>query len=409
LYGQKYVSLYSFIRNSTAIKIAFPQDDYDHSAILDDCLDEWRVDFVHSPCAAHADVLYPKTRRHAEIVPALTGYIDDADVDFMSRIAKPFGDRAIDIGYRAADLPPQFGRFGRQKADIARHIVTHLASSGLRLDISTAPEAMIQGDRWFDFLANCRFTLGCESGSSINDPYGRISDCINRYAELNHTASFEEFEQNCFAGQDGLACPGGRVFSTISPRIFEAALAGTTQILIEGEYGGLLEPSVHYVPVDATVSHADKLIDIVRDQQGAERMSAACKARLLSLPQLTYRNLVSSIFEKVNRSLPRPDSARIAKADCAQCSAEQMHKAAWDGYLASVEGLSKIPSGLGGLFSPMRKVWRVVKLIVAYSIDYRREAGIAGTAVVPAWTSGISRAIRTTIALLSKRFSQRTR
>jgi hypothetical protein len=331
----------------------------------------------------------------------LTGYVDDADIELAKRVSKPLRDRPIDIGYRAADLPPQFGRFGRQKADIARHAVSRLSHSGLKLDISTAPEAMIQGDLWFDFLGNCRFTLGCESGSSILDPDGRIGDCAASYRKLKPTSTFEEVEQNCFPGQDGLAFPEHRVFSTISPRIFEAGLGGTAQILIEGKYEGVLEPWTHYVPVDATLSDASALVDIVRDTGRAEEMASACRVRLLSLPRLTYRRLVEDVLEEVRKSRPAlatDPAAHASRADGR--SAPELHAAAWRAYLASVETSSAARTPI---VRAMGKFNRAARLLIAYTIDFEHEAKGKGLSAPLRWVSAAWQAAATIIALRSKR------
>lgn len=407
LYAEEYSSSYDFIAASSAVKIAFPQDDYDHSAILDEWLERWKVDIVYSSCAQHADVLYPRTRRHAEIRNALTGYVDDADIELAGRVAKPLAARSIDIGYRAADLPPQFGRFGRQKADIARFALSGLRDSGLRLDISTEPGSMIQGDGWFDFLGNCRFTLGCESGSSIQDPYGRIGDCATIYRERHPTSSFEEVERHCFPGQDGLVFPEHRVFSTISPRIFEAGLGGTAQILIEGAYEGILDPWTHYVPVDPTLSKAAELVDIVRDNERAERMAAACRERILGLPKLTYRNLVSEIFDEAQKSRPAPGASRaepVAPPQDARTTGE-LHDAAWRAYVASVERPLPADARAGAPQGRIAgKLRRAAKLFAAYTIDFQREANDAGTVAPIAWLKG---AWRAAVTIASFRLNRR--
>jgi hypothetical protein len=397
-YAEEYSSRYDFIAASSAVKIAFPQDDYDHSAILDEWLERWKVDIVYSPCARHTDVLYPRARGRAAIRSGLTGYVDDADIELAARAAKPFAERPIDIGYRAADLPPQFGRFGRQKAEIARHALSGLSNSGLRLDISTQPASMIEGDGWFEFLSNCRFTLGCESGSSIQDPYGRIGDCTASYRERHPNSSFEEVEQHCFRGQDGLVFPEHRVFSTVSPRIFEAALSGTAQILVEGHYEGILDPWTHYVPADPTLSKAAELVEIVRENARVEQMAAACRDRILSLPKLTYRNLVEEIFGEIQRSRPAAGSI------CVEPTAPpndprtigELHDTAWQAYVASVEEPPSAPAAAPRGRIPCR-LRRAVKRFADYAVEFQRKAKDAGTAAPIAWLKGAWRAA-TTIA-----------
>src|SRR5215472_3043379 len=172
---------YSFVADSDAIKVALPQDEYDHSSLLDDWLTDWRVDLIYSVCYEHRKIFYPRAAAHAEIIEGLTGYIDDADVAMTRRLARPFEQREIDVGYRAKDLPPYFGRVGRLKAEIGRKFYAAFADSGLLLDISLDPKHALMGDEWLRFLGNCRFTLGCESGSSLLDPRGDIGQACRAY------------------------------------------------------------------------------------------------------------------------------------------------------------------------------------------------------------------------------------
>ena len=61
-------------------KVALPQDDYDHAAVLDDWLEELGVDVVFSPLAKHAEELLPRTSKRAAVRQALTGYVDDEEL-----------------------------------------------------------------------------------------------------------------------------------------------------------------------------------------------------------------------------------------------------------------------------------------------------------------------------------------
>ena len=166
----------------------------------------------------------------------------------MRGIARPFVDRDIDVGYRAKNLPAYFGRFSRLKAEIGERFLAAARRSNLRLDISLgdAPHQVLLGDEWLKFLGNCRFTLGCESGSSLLDPWGEIRAACSAYLREHPDAGFDEVEAACFPGLDMK-----RVYSAISPRVFEAALAECCQVLVPGHYLGILHANEHYIPLAA--------------------------------------------------------------------------------------------------------------------------------------------------------------
>jgi hypothetical protein len=299
-YFDRLLREYSFVADSDAIKIALPQDEYDHSAVLDDWMSDWRVDLIYSVCYEHRDVFYQKAVAHAEIVQGLTGYIDDADVAMMHRAARPFTEREIDVGYRARDLPPYFGRFGGMKAEIGRRFLAASTRSGLQLDISLDPKRSLAGDDWLRFLANCRFSLGCESGSSLLDPFGDIRQACNVYLADHPGADFSEVEAACFPDQDMRT-----VFSAISPRLFEAALAGTCQILVPGRYLGVLKADEHYIPLAPDCSNIDAVHAQLTDWRSARERAEACRAALLGDERLTYRGFVRDLLERIGSKLEK--------------------------------------------------------------------------------------------------------
>ncbi len=317
---------YAFVADSDAVKIALPQDEYDNSAVLDDWLRDWRVDLIYSVCYEHREVFYPKAAAHAEIVEGMTGYLDDADIAMMRRLARPFEARDIDVGYRAKSLPPYFGRFGRLKAEIGKRFRGSFNGQGLLLDISVDPKHALMGDDWLRFLGNCRFTLGCESGSSLLDPAGEINRACRAYLAKNPNADFEEVEAACFPNQDMQ-----RIYSAISPRIFEAALAGTCQVLLPGRYGGILSPGDHFIAWNIDARETDSLYAELFDWRRAKERVEACRTALLGSQKLTYRGFVDSLLDWIEARLKnrrRPLNPQLDEIEAPDTGAELMHQLA---------------------------------------------------------------------------------
>ena len=301
-YLERLLSEYAFVGDSDAIKIALPQDEYDQTARLDDWLASWRVDLIYSVCYDNRDVFYPNASQHAEIIEGLTGYIDDADIAMMRRLARPFADRDIDVGYRAKNLPAYFGRFSRLKAEIGERFLAAAQGSSLRLNISLgdAPHQVLLGDEWLKFLGNCRFTLGCESGSSLLDPRGEIRTACSAYLRAHPGAGFDEIEAACFPGLDMK-----RVYSAISPRVFEAALAECCQVLVPGHYLGVLHANEHYIPLAANFSNISQVLDELRDWGRAKQRIKACQKAVLGSERLTYRSFVADLLERIENRLEK--------------------------------------------------------------------------------------------------------
>ncbi|AUC98331.1 hypothetical protein CWS35_31835 [Bradyrhizobium sp. SK17] len=294
LWLDRLLDAYDFVAQSDAVKVALPQDEYDHAEVLDAWLSDWKVDLIYSVCYGHHEEFYPRARESARVLEALTGYIDDVDIGLMQRFAVPFNDRPIDVGYRARALPAYFGRVGQVKAELGERFRSRVADRKLRLDISTREGDALVGDAWLQFLGNCKFTLGCESGSSLLDPRGEIRECVELQLQRNPTASFEELEQTCFAGQDMR-----KAYTAAGPRLFEAAIARSCQILTPGSYVGALNPGEHYIELALDCSNAEEVYEQMQDVDANQARIEACYRALVDDPKFRYRNFVAGLLAEV--------------------------------------------------------------------------------------------------------------
>jgi hypothetical protein len=282
---------YAFVRESAAVKVAFPQDEYDCNVLLDDWMCEWNVDVVFSVIASGWDVLYPRYHKQGNIRLGYTGYIDESLID---RPTKPFQQRTIDIGYRARKLPPYFGRVGQAKWTIGRDVALLARNTGLNVDIELGDQGTLFGDAWLSFIDNSKFTLGANSGSSLLDPTGEIQRHVRTYLAANPEATFEDVEAACFVGQEGLYS-----FTAISPRVLEAALLDSAQILVDGEYSGIVKPGEHYIPIREDASNFEEVRAAMSDTAEVVRMVRRCRETILSVDALRYRNKAKMTLELI--------------------------------------------------------------------------------------------------------------
>jgi len=258
---------FAWIADLECVKIAIPQDEYDHSENLDDWLSDLGVTHVLSCFGPeYRELLYPKTRRIAEFREVLTGYIDRATAESCAPTILPLADRPYDIVYRALKLPYWFGSHGALKHEIAVVVEEQARSCGLATDISTRWEDTIF-DGWFDFLGSGRTVIGVESGSSVLDRRGEIKAQITAIEAEHPGASFAEVDSRLPPGWDAYA------FFAISPRHLEAVITKTCQILIEGRYSGALEPERHYIPLRRDFSNLPDVLDRLQDHAALARIA----------------------------------------------------------------------------------------------------------------------------------------
>jgi hypothetical protein len=288
-----------WLRHCAALKIAMPQDEYDHAEVLDEWLQEMRVSVVCSNFdERYRPLLYPRLRYQARFLECLTGYIDEATAVRIAPRLRPAGERSLDLVYRAAHLPYWFGSQGQLKHDIADVVLRRAEQLGLRCDISTRPQDTITSDHWFDFLASSRAIIGCESGSSVLDRRGEIQARLRWLLLKEPGLSFTEASRRLPAGWDDYR------FFAIGPRHLEAVITRTAQLLVEGEYDGILQANRHYIPLRRDLGNLDEALHMVRDATLLDAMTLRAYEDLYLSGRYTYATLAGRL-DAVIASAPR--------------------------------------------------------------------------------------------------------
>lgn len=265
---EEYRRRFRWIARLRCPKVALPQDEYDHAAVLDEWLAELGITSVYSCFGpGQRTILYPLLGDRAGFRETLTGFIDERAAAGLAGRIVPHSARPHDIVYRARNLPYWFGSHGQLKHRIAEVVRERAADLGLTTDVSTRPEDTIQGARWLDFLMSGRAVIGCESGSSVLDARGEIQRRISRLLAEQPDLTFEEVDAKMPPGWDSYA------FFALSPRHLEAVITKTAQVLVEGRYSGVLEPERHYIPVRRDFSNLDQALKRLHDVEAVEAMA----------------------------------------------------------------------------------------------------------------------------------------
>jgi hypothetical protein len=129
---------------------------------------------------------------------------------------------------------------------------------------------------------------------------------VERRLKERPETSFEELEAELFPGRDGELS-----LFAISPRHLEACATRTAQILIEGDYNGILEPDRHYLPLRRDFSNLDELLDVVASDRGrAEELAEAARRDIVASGEWTYERLVRDVERELPEA-PRRGGARL--------------------------------------------------------------------------------------------------
>lgn len=287
-----------WIRDVHWLKIAIPQDEYDHSEVLDEWLYEWGVSVIFTNFdISHRKILYPIMHDKAEFYECFTGYLDETVAKQLEGTLLPFQSRPFNIVYRASHLPYWFGSHGQLKHQIATAVAECGQKHGLPCDISTRTEDTIVGDRWLDFLASGKAVIGCESGSSVLDRRGEIRAQIQAMLRKEPDLSFTEVSEQLPVGWDDYR------FFAISPRHFEAIITKTCQILIEGHYDGVLEANKHYIPLKRDFSNLDEILEKLKDQHYVQEIVDRAYNDIYLSDNYTYRKLATDMESALSKRM----------------------------------------------------------------------------------------------------------
>jgi hypothetical protein len=171
--------------------------------------------------------------------------------------------RPVDIGFIGDVYWPFVG--DRERTDLIEAFEREGEGWGLRCEIRKQRVARTE---WATFLNRCSGTIGAESGTYYLNDRGRLLAAAREYNLLQHPeASFEEVFEKFYRGQ-----PREVSGKSISSRHFEPIGTKTCQLLVDGEYNGILKPDVHYISIRRDLSNIDEAVRRFRDEAYRQAM-----------------------------------------------------------------------------------------------------------------------------------------
>lgn len=269
--------------NSKIPKALFIQDEYDKVQETHNWIKKIKFNVVFT-CVPHRRIqdVYPKKKfPGTTFVSVLTGYVPLSAT--LQRRWKKHSQRFFDVGYRGRKLPYRYGILGQMKYWIGKNFPTD--KKFLKLSISSAENDRLYGNKWTSFLENCRCTLGAESGCNIFDWDGTIAKKEAEYLSENKNPSFKEFYQKVLKSNEPQD-----MMNQISPRIFEAIAQKTTLLLFKGKYSNILQPHIHYFPIEHNYSNANQLIKFVKNKKACEKMAKRAYQDIIKSEKYSYKS-----------------------------------------------------------------------------------------------------------------------
>lgn len=279
-------------RQYGGIKVIMKQDEDLMPDAFADFFDKYQVDLLCSIWDVEtATKVYKSHFRNSgmHLMQSLTGYVPD-EYNSFDIFAD---DRDIDVGYRGSTRSLLRGRLVYEKWKIGDSFIPYGIEAGLKCDISSDTDDRFTGKSWLDFLMRCKAVLGVESGSDIVGGRGDMRRQYYKYRLLHPNATEEEILD--FVDQ----FKGEITYRAISPRIFEAAACGALQVLYEGEYQGIIQPYMHYVPLKRDFSNIEEVIDYIKDDDKRKEIVTRAREDLILSGKYSFRKFTEELDEKI--------------------------------------------------------------------------------------------------------------
>lgn len=288
----RYARIVRPLANVATCRLAIPQDEFIHLEILEDFFEEHRIDHVFTLTPPRSwPKVYPRTDPH-RIHQVLAGYVDEKQQTWAQRHWKL--PRAVDIGYRAWEGAPWLGRWSVLKGALGGMVSPVAEQAGLTLDVSTRTSDTLHGTKWYEFIQSCRWVLGIEGGATILDRDGSLKSSTEAYMAKHPSADFDEVQAHCFPGRDGEVD-----LRVITPRHMEAAVARTGQVLVEGNYNGIMRAWRHYVPLAADGSNVEECVEVLQDESFRKELTENCYRDVVESGHHSHRAMIAFILRSV--------------------------------------------------------------------------------------------------------------
>jgi hypothetical protein len=196
--------------------------------------------------------------------------------------------RRIDIGFIGDIYWPFIG--DRERTELIRFFEAQGGRYGLTCDIRTQ---RIPRPDWAQFLNSCQGIIGAESGTYYLNDRGRLLTAARDYnLKENQQATFEEVFERFYKGQPRLV--SGK---SISSRHFEPIGTKTCQVLLEGEYNGILKADEHYISVKKDLSNVEDAIRCFQDVNYRQAMVERTYEYVMSAH--TYMHRVQELLKVI--------------------------------------------------------------------------------------------------------------
>jgi hypothetical protein len=141
-------------------------------------------------------------------------------------------------------------------------------------------------------------------------------------------------------------------------------MLGSCQILVEGEYSGILRPWEHYIPIKNDASDFSIVFSAMQDQTLVNDLIRSCREAILATKSLSYENNASQVLTLIRELRTKRSTGNGKDVDIGQVTEKYKkemvndYKKMWRKQKAKMQLkrlLESVPAGKR-LISTLRKV-----------------------------------------------------
>jgi spore maturation protein CgeB len=184
------------------------------------------------------------------------------------KVYRPYQEkqsRPIEIGFIGDRYSYAIGDV--ERTELAEYFAQNSRGKKLTTDIRIGRKLRIPREEYVKFLNSTRGTIGAESGTYYLEKTDRTQKDVEAFLSRHPDATFEEVYEGFFKNYTNPI--NGKA---ISSRHFEPIGTKTCQILLEGNYNGILKPNTHYIPLNKDYSNVDEVLERFADRDYVRRM-----------------------------------------------------------------------------------------------------------------------------------------
>jgi hypothetical protein len=213
-------------------------------------------------------------------------------------------DRDILIGYRTHQEPEYLGH---QKRVVLYNFLKEYSKKNNDIyDVSLRVEDRFNFKDWAIFLNRCSSMPSTITGSDFFYLDDKIRNQVNKYYhnyltpnslrinkfdstyKKNFNIVYEKFFKNLTTGTKWRGLTG---------KVIEAMGTKTINILVDGDYGPLLKPDEHYIPLKKNFSNFEECIEKVKDKNYFYKITE--NSYKLSREKLTFTKYIDDLYKNI--------------------------------------------------------------------------------------------------------------